>query len=561
MKLTLTALNLARLRVLAQLSLAVAMILATTLPFKAIAASKATGERWFEIEVILFHQLDDKSTAKEQFPPLADLAPLPRYKKVRDLLTPYLYPDISTLKQQLPQCNADRYPENLVQQRNKLAEIHPLKTLVQIKQSRSTYSLYDDDFSQEENKEEAFTETYSFNRKSALDIAENEDSFSGQNNAKIFDSQGNQLFEETFIPKITPEQLALVNEAEQNFSPVKFNYHQGVTFLTNKQGLCRISTNTSGRLNANASDFSFADQATYDKQSSTDSFPVDKVAKTINGIEKLFSKKPYLINNDSLQLHNIVRTLKRTKNFRPLLHMGWREAPLGRRKAIPIRIFAGDNLALQHKKDLTAYQKALAKDIEQERALATIYNTADYGEPDINKDQHQQQLQLQLQQRVEHIFSQIEAIPEDAQAVIATLDAPELALTIPADDKIPLMLTEPPTAPVQPWSVDGFFKVHLNHYLYITADFNIMNMNLAEKASQALRLSTLDEQLTEQALAGEKDYKPIRFQQNRRVISGEVHYFDHPYIGMIVQIRKHKRPQPPTEDESGEENSDDKTES
>mgnify|MGYP000673678348 FL=1 len=28
------------------------------------------------------------------------------------------------------------------------------------------------------------------------------------------------------------------------------------------------------------------------------------------------------------------------------------------------------------------------------------------------------------------------------------------------------------------------------------------------------------------------------FKQDRRVISGEIHYFDHPDIGMIVQIRR-----------------------
>ena len=35
-----------------------------------------------------------------------------------------------------------------------------------------------------------------------------------------------------------------------------------------------------------------------------------------------------------------------------------------------------------------------------------------------------------------------------------------------------------------------------------------------------------------------KDVKLINFSQNKRVISGEIHYFDHPYIGMIVQIRR-----------------------
>jgi hypothetical protein len=30
----------------------------------------------------------------------------------------------------------------------------------------------------------------------------------------------------------------------------------------------------------------------------------------------------------------------------------------------------------------------------------------------------------------------------------------------------------------------------------------------------------------------------ITFKQSRKVITGEIHYFDHPYIGMIVQIRR-----------------------
>ncbi len=159
-------------------------------------------------------------------------------------------------------------------------------------------------------------------------------------------------------------------------------------------------------------------------------------------------------------------------------------------------------------------------------------------------------MQQQIQRRVDKIFTQLDSIPHDPQAIIATLDAPELALN-EIDEQVSI-ISEPPEAPVQPWSLDGFFKVNLNYYLYITADFTVMNMSLAEKASQALRLSALGDNITEQTLANEKVYKPIRFQQNRRVISGEVHYFDHPYIGMIVQIRKHKRPLPPEENDEDE---------
>ena len=64
------------------------------------------------------------------------------------------------------------------------------------------------------------------------------------------------------------------------------------------------------------------------------------------------------------------------------------------------------------------------------------------------------------------------------------------------------------------WEVDGFLKVHLNHYLYITS-----------------HLLYRDSGDTQDTVSGE-------FSQFRRVISGEVHYFDHPQVGMIVQIRR-----------------------
>ena len=100
------------------------------------------------------------------------------------------------------------------------------------------------------------------------------------------------------------------------------------------------------------------------------------------------------------------------------------------------------------------------------------------------------------------------------------------------------MLANAPESPVQPWFLDGFFKVHVNHYLYITADFNILNMSLAQQATQALATSAA-------GLVETMGAKAINFKQSRRVISGEIHYFDHPYMGMIVQIRRYKRPEPP----------------
>ena len=100
------------------------------------------------------------------------------------------------------------------------------------------------------------------------------------------------------------------------------------------------------------------------------------------------------------------------------------------------------------------------------------------------------------------------------------------------------MLADKPLPPVQPWSIEGFLKVEVERYLHITADFNVVNSSLAEQATKRLQPGN------------DLTVKSIRFQQNKRVRSNEIHYFDHPYMGMIVQIRRHKQLEPELEEES-----------
>ena len=136
-----------------------------------------------------------------------------------------------------------------------------------------------------------------------------------------------------------------------------------------------------------------------------------------------------------------------------------------------------------------------------------------------------------LQTRVNNILSKVNDVTaSDEQAILAQLTDKSLAIDINTQDSI--NMPSKPIKPSQPWTLDGLFRVHLNHYLYITADFNLLNLTPKQQEQKKLAINELS------AL------KSIRFNQNRRVISGEIHYFDHPYIGMIVQIRKYQRPEP-----------------
>ena len=131
-----------------------------------------------------------------------------------------------------------------------------------------------------------------------------------------------------------------------------------------------------------------------------------------------------------------------------------------------------------------------------------------------------------------HPFSEV--INTLQQGDISPQDA--LAELTVDDSSDPLAQLVMPVAPEVDWTIDGLFNVHLNHYLYITAEFNVANSSLA--AHETALLSDPEHQI-----------KAVKFSQNRRVISKEIHYFDHPYMGMIVQIRRYKVPTKPVDSE------------
>ena len=74
--------------------------------------------------------------------------------------------------------------------------------------------------------------------------------------------------------------------------------------------------------------------------------------------------------------------------------------------------------------------------------------------------------------------------------------------------------------------------MHLDHYLYIDTEFNII-----EPTNAPLTLSA-KQKLTNKEQGVSDNNQVISFKQDRRVITGEIHYFDHPHIGMVVQIRR-----------------------
>jgi len=501
---------------------------ALALPLTLHAATQKSDDRWFDVEIVLFSQLGDKSQLKESFP---DSSELPKYPRVEDLLRRYLNPDIRGLKQLLPHCDAPLYAESLVKKQAELPALFSEKSLAEL--SLIASEMPESDTSPRSTAQESshVTDPTSFSdttnsTTTKVNTTINNDTLNNEAASSTFDS--NTLSLQTELSDAERAKIqALVLAAEQAFQMVKFQY----TSTAEPKLLCRLDEAYFADYKANNPNFDYY------------GFTVDKMPLLIDGQEVIGNNQTHLLNKDSLQLDDIIKDLRYSKNFRPLLHMGWRQVARPEKESIPVKVYAGENFAAAHQKKLARFNKQKNQHIAQALDVISEQNSVASLSVQNRAEKNQtEQLQAVQQARIQQIIAQISQVNEDTDELLTLLEAQDLSL--PLNNENPLVAA-PPIAPVQPWFIDGFFNIHLKHYLFITADFNILDKNLSELATAQLAATAeVSTQVNSKAKAAKLiQAKAIRFKQDRRVISGEVHYFDHPYFGMIVQIRPYTKPE------------------
>lgn len=505
--------------------------------------------RWFEIEVILFKHTSTKEDNKEQFT-ARDLTA--KKRRAFDLLAPYLQPNIASLKQLLPNCGQAQVnlPYNI--------SITPYNLWPTIPSKESTDAELSD-------KESAVGEV--------TNIAEgNTENFETVN--EQYDSQAEAQNKETVISSAKMSVTALAEtrnnttvarlEAEVELATAAQSYQAQYANIelpvydqypsSSKAALCVIPADFFQQ-------YLSAEQL---EHFSIDGYPVEKLATTINAIEQWrddengaitwASDKAYLISQDSLRLKSIANRIKRSRDYKPLLHLGWRQIGATRRQAQAMKLYAGEHLEFNYQQALTQQQaeqtalelEAILAQRQQNEVLAGKQNLL-AAELSIAEQLRQQA----KQQKLDNIYQQFALLDlpllnkaeasntsganesihteEKINHIVAQLSADinkQQNRKFTADDAQENQVTAPP---LQPWYLDGLFKVHLNHYLYINSEFNMVESSndpsmLAVSADKSGKVDTKN--------------KVISFKQDRRVITGEIHYFDHPYIGMIVQIRR-----------------------
>jgi len=505
---------------------------------EALAEKKAQTERWFEVEVILFKQLNNKSALKEQFPNNISTDSLPKYKQSFDLLNPYLQPNLTRIKKFAPQCGEKDEQQLFLASLQSVST--PFPEQIALIEHVPRFELPD------------FTKEPYINGQVTTDEAIN----ATTENAEQALTESEQINKEQPEP-ITPEIAVL--EPETELEPeleitTEFDFQQEDLDkpIFSTQDFCVIAKSDIEALfeQEQLADFNL------------DAFGVESLPSKLNASGAHVSDSPYLIADDSLLLKDISKRLRWSKEFKPLLHFGWRQVGITQKKAIAVKLFAGEHLEYNYQQALKEFNEAIQAEVTAEKAIEEnllkqlaqaqtddqvvsdqlINGISNQGIDDKRANQIDAQLTLSLankKQALNHLFFQLDELSnnlENSEVIEAIANNTEKQSldTILTANKVKTLEGEllpniipPPQAPLQPWFLDGFFKVHLDHYLYITADFNVVNKNTVTIEHKGDKSKREDD-----------DLKLINFSQTRRVITGEVHYFDHPYIGMIVQIRR-----------------------
>jgi len=258
----------------------------------------------------------------------------------------------------------------------------------------------------------------------------------------------------------------------------------------------------------------------------------------------------YLIAPQNLQLLEQYEKLVKNKSTKPLLHMGWRQPGLSKSRAKPVYIKAGTNFTGTFSYDGNPVIKNEEPDESKNQEAKNGNSTEGLA---LNNDQ---QLNKPEQDKVEQFMNKLQSG--------AVVDFKNNKLIMPSVESMP----------EETWQLDGYITVHLNHYLFLDAEFNFREhetksldpdeyldqldllvevgeqpkTELQGELEDAVVISKINQQTgfeenNEFQLDDKVQYEYLKnypFKQNRRTYSGDLHYLDHPKIGVLFQIRKYR---------------------
>ena len=205
------------------------------------------------------------------------------------------------------------------------------------------------------------------------------------------------------------------------------------------------------------------------------------------------SEYAHMLPQSELQLVSLYKDINWDKSYTPLLHTVWRQpVNIDEENAYSIPILAGKNLTYQ----AHTHQLLAQPSLEQANTLMGTDNPS--NELPINESPINivQKIKLGLDDTVPLYPDQLKEIQDKAMIDTTSVFEFEGLVTI--------------------------YIKYINRVPYLHIDSHAL-----------FNTSRVSDPLT---------IIPHTFKQRRRIISNQVHYFDHPYFGMVIELRRYKRP-------------------
>ncbi len=229
------------------------------------------------------------------------------------------------------------------------------------------------------------------------------------------------------------------------------------------------------------------------------------IQESLFAIQPHFKRHIHLVDQSSLALTEYAKQIFRQRDIQPLLYASWRDnIVFGIENAPYVRLVAGELLTTERFDEMQTYEEWLEQYTINE-ALKGISNLGEtLSEVDIEAQSD--------------FFEELEKAIEENKPV------DWLALENSAEQD-----TSDINSFKQHFEVDGLFKVYLEYvnqvpYLHIDSELNHATLELDSNGKSLLKV--------------------YPFKQRRRIISKQIHYFDHPAFGMIVRLERFVPPDP-----------------
>lgn len=446
------------------------------------SASQAADDWWFDVEVIAFKRNVDINALQEQFPLSQDFSDV---QYTWDVISQSLYPDIAWVKQNLGQCDTPISP--IWYDTPSLEDIGAMYESWRQSLTPEALAAHDETQALLEGNEQA--------QMIAEDLL-----------------QQTEALNET-IPAPSEAVFDPVDDTGDLLWSGDLIAEQWLYFHGPKAYDSAVFAATLKDCNP-ATDWLQFDGSQWVRHITNNRLPdLARTPIVVMGKDWDRSVQPHALSEEQFELADLSKQIRWRKGLERILHVAWRqEVKFGQDEADTVRLFAGTNFAEQYDADGKA--RVIDVAIDSAQAFTPIEENT-VSEPVIVPAE-------------QDIFSTIDDIALEHPTV------PFARFTQLEQDLGTEEANDAARSPI--WELDGGVKIflkYINRVPYLHIDSQL-----------AFRQATLIESDAQNNATSEQQYQlvSVPFNQLRRVISKQVHYFDHPMFGFVIELRRYQRP-------------------